>query len=353
MSPQQRYIVFDVETPNGANNRISAIGITVIENGQIGDCWYTLVNPETSFDFFNIRLTGITPEMTREAPTFPEVWKRIEPLLNSGIPVAHNAVFDLGVLKKCLQAYGLCWKAEVPYLCTVQMGRKLLPGISHRLNMLCEYYGIALNHHQADSDSRACAEILLRYLESGAAPERYIRTFCFGYAEAEAAGPEKKERIRPPVTVRLAGEDELERINMLRKQVNDIHVSGKPDVFKPGFGEQLRDHIYTIWNDPEQDIAVAVTDGRVCGFAVLHHIIRPENPFMKEREFLDIDEFCVDAGCRRQGIATAMIDYIRQYAKEKGLHRIELNMWEFNREALAFYEAAGFQTYRRYMEMLI
>ena len=74
---------------------------------------------------------------------------------------------------------------------------------------------------------------------------------------------------------------------------------------------------------------------------------------MKEREFLDIDEFCVDAGCRRQGIATAMIDFIREYAKEKGLHRIELNMWEFNREALAFYEAAGFQTYRRYMEMLI
>ena len=66
-----------------------------------------------------------------------------------------------------------------------------------------------------------------------------------------------------------------------------------------------------------------------------------------------IDEFCVDESCRRQGIATAMVDFIRQYAKEKGLRRIELNMWEFNRDALAFYEAAGFRTYRRYMEMFI
>lgn len=57
------------------------------------------------------------------------------------------------------------------------MGRSLLPGISHKLNDLCGYYGICLNHHQADSDSHACAEILIRYLESGAEPEKYIRTF--------------------------------------------------------------------------------------------------------------------------------------------------------------------------------
>jgi ribosomal protein S18 acetylase RimI-like enzyme len=98
---------------------------------------------------------------------------------------------------------------------------------------------------------------------------------------------------------------------------------------------------------------VAVKDGTICGFAVLHHINRPENPFMKERDFLDIDEFCVDEAFRRQGIASEMIAFIREFAKEKGFHRIELNMWEFNQEALAFYEAAGFQTFRRYMEMFI
>ncbi len=153
--------------------------------------------------------------------------------------------------------------------------------------------------------------------------------------------------------VRLARENELERVNELRKQVNDIHVAGKPDVFKPGFDEVLQNHIYTIWNDPEQSIAVAEKDGVICGFAVLHHINRPESPFMKERDFLDIDEFCVDEAFRRQGIASEMIAFIRGFAKEKGFHRIELNMWEFNQDALAFYEAAGFRTFRRYMEMFI
>ena len=153
--------------------------------------------------------------------------------------------------------------------------------------------------------------------------------------------------------VRQARENELERVNELRMQVNALHVAGKPEVFKPGFPEKLRNYIYAIHKDPEQFIAVAVKDGTICGFAVLHHINRPENPFMKERDFLDIDEFCVDEAFRRQGVASEMIDFIREFAKEKGFHRIELNMWEFNQDALAFYEAAGFQTFRRYMEMFL
>lgn len=155
------------------------------------------------------------------------------------------------------------------------------------------------------------------------------------------------------VEVRRARENELERVNELRMQVNALHVAGKPEVFKPGFPEELRNYIYAIHKDPEQFIVVAEKDGTICGFAVLHHINRPENPFMKERDFLDIDEFCVDEAFRRQGIASEMIAFIREFAKEKGFHRIELNMWEFNQDALAFYEAAGFQTFRRYMEMFI
>ena len=153
--------------------------------------------------------------------------------------------------------------------------------------------------------------------------------------------------------IRFVREDELNRVNELRRQVNDLHVAGKPEVFKPGFGDDLRNYVHTIFHDPEQRIVVAADNGTICGFAVLHHINKPENPFMYERDFLDIDEFCVDENHRRQGVASAMIRFIRDYAKEQGFHRIELNMWEFNRGALAFYEAAGFVTFRRYMEMMI
>ena len=174
-----RFIVFDVETPNRMNNRMSAIGITVMEDGMIVDEFYSLVDPETYFDFFNTQLTGICEESVTDAPTFPQVWEWIEPVMSSGMLVAHNAVFDMGVLKRCLDDYGIVWKPYARYICTVQMGRRILPGMKHNLNVLCDYYGIELNHHQAASDSRACAQILLRYLDEGADIRQFIRTFKF------------------------------------------------------------------------------------------------------------------------------------------------------------------------------
>ena len=101
----------------------------------------------------------------------------------------------------------------------------------------------------------------------------------------------------------------------------------------------------------KKKIIVCIIDGNICAFAVLHHIKRPETPYMFERDYLDIDEFCVDETFRLRGIGARMIDFIRDFAKSEGFERIELNMWEFNQDALAFYEAVGFSTYRRYMEM--
>lgn len=172
-----RFIAFDVETPNRYNSRMSAIGISVVEDGHITDDFYSLVNPEQPFDWFNTQLTGISEESVADAPTFPVLWEQIEPIMSSGILVAHNASFDMGVLRRCLGDYGIDWTLTAKALCTVTMGRNLLPGISHKLNDLCAYYGIHLNHHRADSDSRACAEILIRYMESGADPRNFIRTY--------------------------------------------------------------------------------------------------------------------------------------------------------------------------------
>ena len=174
-----RFIAFDVETPNRLCNRISAIGITVVEDGVIVDEFYSPVNPETYFDYFNIQLTGISEKTVKNAPIFSQLWNHIEPIMSSGLLVAHNAIFDMGVLKKCLSDYNIEWKPYTRYLCTVQMGRRLLPKIKHNLNVMCAYYGIELNHHHAASDSRACAEILLRYLKDELDVSQYIRTYSF------------------------------------------------------------------------------------------------------------------------------------------------------------------------------
>ncbi len=172
-----RFIAFDVETPNRLNNRMSAIGISVIDGGRITESFFSLVDPEQDFDWFNTQLTGISEQTVAGAPTFPELWPSIEPVLSSGVLAAHNASFDMRVLRACLDHYEIDWKPWVKGLCTVTIGRSVMPGISHKLNDMCRYYGICLDHHHADSDSRACAEILLRYMADGIEPGRFIRTY--------------------------------------------------------------------------------------------------------------------------------------------------------------------------------
>lgn len=172
------YIAFDVETPNAANDRMSAIGITVIDAGSVIHEFYSLVDPETHFDRFNIALTGISPRSVAGQPTFPALWQHICPIMEDGVLVAHNAPFDLSVLSKCLRAYGIDWQPTVSYVCTCQMSRKLLPQLcNHRLNTLCDYLELQLEHHHAGSDSRACGEILLHHLRSGADITPFLRTY--------------------------------------------------------------------------------------------------------------------------------------------------------------------------------
>ncbi|MCH5198588.1 MAG: 3'-5' exonuclease [Oscillospiraceae bacterium] len=174
----QPFIAFDVETPNCRNNRISAIGITVIQNGKITQSTGTLINPETHFDYFNMELTGITPEAVENAPTFPELWDSIKDVFENNVLLAHNAPFDMSVLSKCLTDYDLPHPDFLKYACTCNMARRFFPRMERRgLHDMCDYYNIPLNHHRADSDALACAELLLRYISEGRDVLPFIRTY--------------------------------------------------------------------------------------------------------------------------------------------------------------------------------
>ena len=95
----------------------------------------------------------------------PVLWELLRPLLDKGVLCAHNAVFDLGVLGKCLRDYGIEWKSSAEYVCTCQIGRKLLPQAeNHRLNTLAELLDLPLQHHNALSDTKACVGLLQYYL---------------------------------------------------------------------------------------------------------------------------------------------------------------------------------------------
>ena len=150
--------------------------------------------------------------------------------------------------------------------------------------------------------------------------------------------------------VRFALPQDAEEINVLRKEVNDLHVAGRPNHFKAGFGKELQDHVYMYLAGGFGYAAVDEEDGQIVGMVMVDYIDRPESPYRYAERFAHIAEICVDEKHRRQGVGKRLLDFVKADAKAKGFSRIELDVWAFN-DALAFYEAEGYTVFRRFLEL--
>ncbi|AOA00760.1 MULTISPECIES: 3'-5' exonuclease [Carnobacterium] len=157
------FVALDFETANHERHSACSVALTVVRNSQIVDNYYTLIKPETPFFWRNVQVHGIHERDVANAPNFAKVWDDMKPCFKENkLIVAHNLPFDQGVLNGCLDYYEI----ERPHfqtLCTVQSSRRLLTELpNHKLNTVCDHFGINLeNHHHALDDSNACATILL------------------------------------------------------------------------------------------------------------------------------------------------------------------------------------------------
>jgi DNA polymerase III subunit epsilon len=156
----ESFTAIDFETAQGYRYSICQVGLVRVEQGKIIDEINLLVQPPDNYywDRFTA-IHGITPEATLYAPTFNKVWPKIEPFIKNKNVVAHNGLsFDFPVLKETLSYYGL-HEPDYQKFCTYRIFKT-------NLASLCKEYNIALNHHDALSDARACAELFMIHLQN-------------------------------------------------------------------------------------------------------------------------------------------------------------------------------------------
>src|ERR1035437_57396 len=155
------YAIIDVETTGtGASyGKITEIAIILHNGVAVTETFTTLINPECNIPWNITRLTGITNEMVAYAPKFYEVAKKIIELTAGRIFVAHNAMFDYSFVKEEFKRLGYDFKRKT--ICTVKLGRKLLPGHrSYSLGNICADLGINItDRHRAIGDALATAKL--------------------------------------------------------------------------------------------------------------------------------------------------------------------------------------------------
>lgn len=161
-----KFVSIDFETANYSPVSMCAVGMAVFEDGNMIENPYWLVRPPKGYGWFVPEFTENCHHLSwfdvKDAPEFsaiaPEFLDRIN---QADLVIAHNAQFDLRVLRSTLSHYGLVCP-EFKHLCTYRLAKCTWPEIeNHRLETLAERIGHKFNHHHAQADAEAAGKVLL------------------------------------------------------------------------------------------------------------------------------------------------------------------------------------------------
>ncbi|HEY1823416.1 MAG TPA: 3'-5' exonuclease [Trebonia sp.] len=156
------FTAIDFETANPKRASACAVGLARVRDGEIVDLTGTLIQPPAQygeFSGFNTKVHGITAAMVANAPTWRRVAAWIGGYVGDDLLVAHNAGFDMSVLRQACAAERL----PVPgndYLCTLALARRACQLASYRLPDVAAEFGVRLTaHHEASADANCAAQV--------------------------------------------------------------------------------------------------------------------------------------------------------------------------------------------------
>lgn len=152
------------------------------------------------------------------------------------------------------------------------------------------------------------------------------------------------------IAIRQATAKDYDALCAIIDQVDTLHRDRMPHIFqKPPGPVRDREYILGLLADDNVGLFVAEIEGQVAGF--VHALVRdtPPWPVLVPRRRAFIDSLAVGQQFRRRGIGRALMNQAHTWAVAKGAADVELNVFEFNQPALAFYRALGYETSTRRM----
>jgi len=149
--------------------------------------------------------------------------------------------------------------------------------------------------------------------------------------------------------IRQAKLQDASRIAELLYQVHDVHATIRPDLFIKGKRKYDEKQVEELIQEPNTLVFV-IEEKIVLGYLIAFVIENKTDESRAKIKTLYIDDLCIDSQARHQHLGTQLLDYVTAYAKENGFYDLQLNVWEGNEEAKAFYEKNGMQVLKYGLE---
>lgn len=158
------FTAIDFETANSSSASACSVGLVKVRGGRVVDSASWLIKPPPGHDAFlewNVRIHGILARDVASAAGWGEQLDDLVSFAENDTLVAHNAGFDMGVIRGACAATGIrCPRFD--YVCSLQVARKTYVLDSYRLPVAAMAAGFeGFNHHEALADAEACAAIIV------------------------------------------------------------------------------------------------------------------------------------------------------------------------------------------------
>jgi diamine N-acetyltransferase len=148
--------------------------------------------------------------------------------------------------------------------------------------------------------------------------------------------------------------DDYNGVAVVFDEIHELHRQALPHVFRAVEGRALeRTYFEEVLTDPEADWLLAERAGEILGFASVRIVHAPDRPMLVPRRFAEVSSLAVRADHQHSGIGRALMQAAEHWAAGQAINEIQLNVWEFNGGAIAFYERLGYVAERRTMRRTI
>jgi DNA polymerase-3 subunit epsilon len=170
------YVILDTETTDKNGSEIIQIAII---NSRGETLLNTLVNPHGGITQGAIGVHGITADMVKFQPTFPELLPQLKELLTGKDIIVYNAVFDRKAFHQSGEAWELPkieWKEIATWHCAMERFAVIYGQWNDwrksftwkKLSEAAAFYGVAADGaHDALTDCRITLEVCRKMVETG------------------------------------------------------------------------------------------------------------------------------------------------------------------------------------------
>ncbi|GAB0168047.1 GNAT family N-acetyltransferase [Lysinibacillus sp. CTST325] len=155
------------------------------------------------------------------------------------------------------------------------------------------------------------------------------------------------------IEVFIATEEDYFAVNEIVKEGHEEHVLEEPTIFKSVESVMPESYYKELIGSEESDILIAKEDEIVLGFSVISVEAAPPFESLVQRKYAYIHDFGVKANLQRKGIGKILFNACITWAKEKEVDSVELNVWEFNKKAIDFYQHFEMKSVSRKMKLNI